>query len=87
MKIGETHKGCRYWGYEPALRDTITGTMTLPEKNAVRLAVKEQAATIKAAGLKPSQMGLRAKLAAIGAASKVEKATGIEMSVFHHDYL
>lgn len=89
MKMGTAHQGCRYWGYQPAWAgwDGFHANTTLDEKKAARERLKADNATIKAAGFKPTRYGLRAKIAAIGEATRIEKATGVEMAVFNHDYL
>lgn len=90
MKItdNEASRTCRFWGYEPLSKTGVyEGCRDIEERRAARAKHIADRETIKAAGLKPSGMGLRAKIGAIGAASRIEKATGIEMHVFKHDYL
>lgn len=80
MKIGQTHKGCRYWGYEPVSAELVAG------KRDEKMNKYDRAA-IKAAGMKPKRFGFRSIFPARMAALKIEKATGVEMRVFNHDYL
>lgn len=49
----------------------------------------EKAKAIKAAGfdLYRTGSGLKARIAAAGLASRIEKATGIEMEICKHDFL
>lgn len=88
MKIGKAYYSCRYWGYEPAIVGELhKGGIDFEARRKARELHKEQRAAIKAAGFKSQELGFRSKEAARLAALKVETATGIEMSVFNHDYL
>lgn len=81
MIIGSAHKGCRFWGYQPASTSYQLG------KKPDRTLGKAHHAAIREAGFQSSRSGLRARIAAVGLAAKIEKATGIEMTVFNHDYI
>lgn len=78
MKITTTKHDdtLRYWG--------VIIPVTTPKDQRREMHIR-----IKAAGfdLYRKGSGLKAKIAAIGLASRIEKATGIEMEVIKHDYL
>lgn len=77
---------CRFWGYEPRKpKGYFHGTFE-ERQAAVRLN-RENHQKIKGAGLRPSRYGLKTKAAAIAAATLVEEKTGVEMTVFNHDFL
>lgn len=80
MQINDEHKDCRFWMCEPVACVYGRNRADLATRNAIT-------AKIKAAGFKPIRYGFAARIAAVGYASKIEKATGIEMSVGRHDYL
>ena len=88
MKITDQKDiGLRFWGCEPLSATVLhNGANTLAQRTAARAQLKAEREAIKAAGLKCG-MGLKARIAAVGMASKIEKATGVEMHVFNHDYL
>lgn len=88
MKFAPEVKGCRFWGFEPAsCTELLNGNNTLEQRKAAREKIKAERAAIKAAGFESSRSGFKAKIAAVSIATHVEKATGIEMHVFNHDYL
>lgn len=86
MEIGATHKGCRFWGYEPKRPDGFDQG-DYKQRVAKGAEYKEIRERLKAAGYKPTVMGCRRKEAIISTARIIEEKTGIEMTVFNHDYL
>lgn len=89
MKINDPIKGCDYWGYAPAsdeYRHAIS-KLGMERVREIRKQYEQDRQTIKAAGFRPSNMGFKSKVSAIGEASKIERETGVEMYVFSHGYL
>lgn len=87
MKIGEKYKGCEHWGYDIASAEDLHKPMNVDLKTALRNKHAADRLVITRHGFKPVKYGYRARIAAIGAASRIERHTGIEMRVFSHSYM
>lgn len=91
MKI-EKDYGLSCWGYRPLSAHNSDKGMdffggSFEKRREVVEQSKKDIATLKAKGHKPYGDGFKAKIAAIGAASRIEKDTGVEMCIVNHGFI
>ena len=84
MRILTANMKCNYWGYEPSAVDMARSRRSRPGERAAIIA---EIATIRKAGLTAFKSGFRSKAEAVAAAKRIETTTGVDMTVYSHDYV
>lgn len=90
MKVSDD-QGLSHWGYRPLSAYNASKGLnfhgSVDAMKSVRKQSEADLVTIKAKGHKPYGDSFKTRIAAIGAASHIERETGVEMIVTNHGYI